>query len=112
VTLPAPVFVAGAIMCLLAGYLLGMVTGPSQANPTVAKVASYDAQTKELCLEGKAAEGQEGAQGGELCGVWRRTVDSATPSKGDDFKFVSVATSGNFDGETHRQVVIYGDVVK
>jgi hypothetical protein len=99
-------------MCLLAGYLLGMVTGPNSANPTLAKVASFNPETQQLCLEGKAASSQEGAKDGELCGLWRRTVRSATPVKGDDFKFVSVSTSGKFDGKTQTQVVIYGDVVK
>lgn len=99
-------------MCLLAGYLLGMVTGPNAANPTLAQVASYDSQTQLLCLEGKAATSQDGAKDGELCGVWRRTVSSKIPAKGDDFKFVSVSTSGRFGGETQTQVVIHGDVVK
>jgi len=99
-------------MCLLAGYLLGMVTGPNEANPTLAQVASFDPNTQKLCLEGNAAEAQEGASGGQLCGVWRRTVGSATPARGDDFRFVSVATTGEFDGKKRSQVVIYGDVVK
>ena len=33
------------------------------------------------------------------------------PAKGDDFRFVSVRTSGEVDGKTEQQVVIYGDVV-
>ena len=99
-------------MCLLAGYLLGMVTGPNATNTTLAQVASFDTNTQKLCLTGKAVKSQEGAKDGELCGVWRRTVRSQAPVKGDDFRFVSVATSGEFDGKTRTQVVIYGDVIK
>ena len=53
--------------------------------------------------------------------MWTRTAGSAAPcdapptrscpSEGDGFRFVSVRTSGEVDGKTEQQVVIYGDVV-
>jgi len=55
---------------------------------------------------------QEGVDSaGQLCGTLRRTPNSQTPVKGDEFRFVSVRTTGEDDGETKQQVVIYGAVV-
>ena len=67
--------------------------------------------TAKLCLEGDAVKDQDGADDGQLCGTLSRTPNSSVPAKGDDFRFVSVRTSGEVDGKTQQQVVIYGDVV-
>ena len=48
---------------------------------------------------------------GRLCGTLRRTPNSKLPREGDGFRFVSVRTSGEVNGKTEQQVVIYGDVV-
>ena len=81
VTLPTPVFLAGGALCLLAGYLVGSVVGPDTPDRTTAEVVSYTTSTSRLCL------------------------------KGDDFRFVSIRTTGKLNGKTQQQVVIYGDVV-
>lgn len=112
VTLPTPVFLAGGALCLLAGYLVGSVVGPDTPDRTTGEVVSFKPSTSRLCLKGDAISDQEGADAADqLCGTLRRTPNTALPRKGDDFRFVSVRTSGVVDGKTQRQVVIYGDVV-
>ena len=112
VTLPTPVFVAGGALCLVAGYLVGSLAGPGTPERTTATVVSYDSGTSRLCLQGDATKDQEGSgSDGTLCGTWRHNPGSATPAKGDDFRFVSVATSGESGGKKQSQVVIYGDVL-
>jgi hypothetical protein len=112
VTLPTPVFLAGGAMCLVAGYLVGAVAGPDTPERTTATVVSYEPGNQRLCLEGDAIEDQEGVDPeGRLCGTLRRTPNSQTPAEGDEFRFVSVRTTGEDDGETKQQVVIYGAVV-
>ncbi len=112
VTLPTPVFLSGGALCLVAGYLVGSVVGPDTPERTTGTVVSFEAETARLCLEGEAIADQEGADPqGRLCGTLRRTTDSGVPARGDLFRFVSVRTSGEVEGETQQQVVIYGDVV-
>ena len=112
VTLPTPVFLAGGALCVVAGILVGTVLGPDTDDRTTATVSSFDASKSRLCLEGEAIGDQEGVDAdGQLCGTLRRTPSSQLPEEGDAFRFVSVTTSGEVDGETRRQVVIYGDVV-
>ena len=112
VTLPTPVFVAGGALCLLAGYLVGSLVGPDTPERTTGTVVSFDRDESRLCLEGEAIKDQVGADPrGRLCGTLRRTPNSEVPRKGDAFRFVSVRTSGELDGRTEQQVVIYGDVV-
>jgi hypothetical protein len=116
VNLPTPVALAGGAICVLGGYLLGVVVGPDTASRTTAVVASYDAPTSRLCLEGDGIKGQEGVvEDGELCGTWRRTEgDQSTPRPGDVFRFVSLSVGDA--GETGPEgqqptTVIYGDLV-
>ena len=116
VNLPTPVAVAGGAICVLGGYLLGVVAGPDTVSRTTAVVASYDASTNRLCLEGDGIEGQEGAVEDDLlCGSWRRTQGSSTqPREGDRFRFVSltVGDEGGTGPEGQRPAtVIYGDLV-
>lgn len=117
VNLPTPVALAAGGICVLGGYLLGVVAGPDTATPATAVVDSYDASSSRLCLTGEGVEGQEGAaEGAVLCGTWRRTQGSGgTPEKGDEFRFVSVsaddADAGGPDGQSPA-TVIYGDVVR
>ena len=42
VTLPTPVFVAGGALCLLGGYLVGVVAGPDTPDRTTGSVVSFD----------------------------------------------------------------------
>ena len=42
VNLPTPVALAGGAICLLGGYLVGVLAGPDTASRTTATVASYD----------------------------------------------------------------------
>lgn len=117
VNLPTPVAIAAAGICVLGGYLLGVVAGPDTATRTTAVVDSYDASTSRLCLTGDGIEGQEGAvEADVLCGTWRRTQGSVeTPRKGDEFRFVSVSASGaDASGPEGQEpaTVIYGDVVR
>ncbi len=112
VTLPTPVFLAGGALCLLAGYLTGSVVGPDTPERTTAEVVSFNRDDSRLCLVGEAIKDQEGVDDtGRLCGTLRRTPNSTLPRKGDGFRFVSVRTSGEVNGKTEQQVVIYGDVV-
>jgi hypothetical protein len=112
VTLPTPVFLAGGALCLVAGYLAGAVGGPDTPDRTTGQVVSFDSGSSRLCLDGDAIQDQEGVDAdGRLCGTLRRTPNSQLPRKGDAFRFVSVRTSGEVDGKTQQQIVIYGDVV-
>ncbi|MGH3329808.1 MAG: hypothetical protein ACRDPJ_00765 [Nocardioidaceae bacterium] len=116
VTLPTPVALAGGAICILGGYLLGVVAGPDTPSRETATVDSYDEDSGELCLTGDTIEDQEGAVGARLCGTWRRTEGSAsTPRAGQEFRFVSVVVDQP-DEETHADpgssTIIYGDVVR
>lgn len=111
VNLPTPVFLAGGALCLLGGYVLGVVAGPDTPSRTLGEVASYDASTGELCLTGDEVDDQEGAEDGRLCGVWRRSSTSKTPAEGDEFRFVSILTEPPEGQQGNRTVMIYGDVV-
>ena len=99
-TLPTPVFLAGGALCVVAGYLLGSVSAPDTPERTTGQVVSFDSGKSRLCLEGDAIEDQEGVDAdGKLCGTLRRTPNAQLPRKGDDFRFVSVRTSGEVDGK-------------
>lgn len=112
-TLPTPVFIAGAVACVAAGFLAGAVTTQDGGDQTTAQVASYEPKKAQLCLTGEAVDDWDGTlQDGELCGVWRRTPGSAVPKEGDTFRFVAVQTEGDLDGEKKQSTVIYGDVVE
>jgi hypothetical protein len=115
VNLPTPVALAGGAICVLGGYLLGVVAGPDTATRTTAVVASYDPSTSRLCLEGEGIKGQEGTVvDGRLCGTWRRTQgDQSTPREGDEFRFVSLSVGDEAGGPEGQQptTVIYGDLV-
>jgi hypothetical protein len=115
VNLPTPVALAGGAICVLGGYLLGVVAGPDTASRTTAVVASYDAASSRLCLEGDGIKGQEGVvTDGQLCGTWRRTQgDVSTPRKGDEFRFVSLSVGEDASAPEGQRptTVIYGDLV-
>ncbi|GAA1927998.1 hypothetical protein GCM10009737_32320 [Nocardioides lentus] len=119
VNLPTPVAVAIAALCVLAGYLLGIVAGPDGPERTVGTVESFDPGENLLCLSGEAvAELEDTALDGEdddvLCGRWQRSAGSTRPSVGDDFRFVTERTTDAPDGESAPEagrVVIYGAVV-
>lgn len=111
-SLPRAVLVAGAAMCLLAGYVLGMAIGAGSPERDTGVVESYDAQTDELCLGGGSVSSAEGADGDLLCGTWRRGSGSSRPREGEDFRFVSIRASDDpDDDEDPVRVLIYGDVV-
>ena len=116
VNLPAPVVAAGATLCVLAGYLLGVVLGPDSPDRPTGTVTSYDRGSGRLCLEGDAVASQEGVDDdGLLCGQWQRTPGARTPKVGDSFRFVSVLTATAPEGtdtEIDRRVLIYGDVIE
>jgi hypothetical protein len=112
VTLPTPVFVAGGALCLLGGYLIGVVAGPDTPDRTTATVSSYDPGNRGLCLSGAGVKDQSGVDSdGRLCGTWQRDARAgANPEKGDRFRFVSVLRKGNSDS-SKATIAIYGDVV-
>ena len=112
VTLPTPVFVAGGALSLLAGYLIGVVAGPDTPDRTTGTVVSFDAVNNRLCLGGDGLKGLTGVDDqGHLCGLWRRTSASVTPSKGSTFRFVSVSDQDTSADASGHRTVIYGDVV-
>jgi hypothetical protein len=109
VNLPTPVVLAGAGLCVLGGVLIGVVAVPDSPDRTTAVVTSFDGATRKLCLEGDAVADLAGADGDELCGVWRRTEGAATPAKGDNFRFVSTLNKGQ-SGSDDDVVTIFGEV--
>jgi hypothetical protein len=115
VNLPTPVALAGGAICVLGGYLLGVVAGPDTASRTTAVVASYDPASSRLCLAGDGINGQEGVvEDGRLCGTWRRTQgDHSTPREGDAFRFVSLSVGEDARAPEGQRptTVIYGDLV-
>ena len=116
VTLPTPVALAGGAICILGGYLLGVVAGPDAPSRAVGTVESYDTGTGLLCLSGYEVTEQEGVgEDGTLCGSWRRTAGTGrVPERGDEFRFVSVVVEASREGESEQAgpvTVIYGDVV-
>lgn len=116
VTLPTPVALAGGALCILGGYLLGVVAGPDTPSRTTGVVKSYDQRDGTLCLEGETVADQEGAgQDGLLCGTWRRSVgDQDLPEPGEEFRFVSVVVDqppAGADVGPGPFTMIYGDVV-
>ena len=50
VNLPTPVVLAGGGLCLLGGYLVGVVAGPEGPDRATGVVESYDSGTRKLCL--------------------------------------------------------------
>lgn len=116
VMLPTPVALTGGAICLLGGYLLGVVTGPDSPSRTIAVVESYDESDGRLCLGGESVTDQEGVdERGLLCGTWRRSVADDLPQPGEEFRFVSVVVDQppQDDGEDPGPVtMIYGDVVR
>lgn len=110
VNMPTPVALAGGAICVLGGYLLGVLAGPDSAQETTATVVTYDSGSRTLCLEGDGVSAQDGpVENGVLCGTWRMTEGAATPRAGDEFRFVSLTPRS---GDGHRPVTwIYGDVV-
>jgi hypothetical protein len=110
VSLPTPVALTGGAICLLGGYLVGVLTGPDTTSRTTATVVSYDTGSGELCLTGDGVKAQA-SDGDQLCGTWRRAGESTPPRQGDRFRFVTL--SGGNSGDTEKPaVVIYGDVVR
>jgi hypothetical protein len=117
VNLPTPVALAGGALCVLGGYVLGVVIGPDTSDRTTATVESYDAATSRLCLTGEGVEDQDGSVvDGVLCGTWRRTQGSTTtPRPGDQFRFISLSAGALARPAPEGQrptTVIYGDVVR
>lgn len=111
VSLPTPVALTGGAICLLGGYLVGVLTGPDTTSRTTATVVSYGTGSGELCLTGDEVKEQEGAVGDRVCGTWRRAGKSTPPRKGDRFRFVTLSGGGSGDDQKPA-VVIYGDVVR
>jgi hypothetical protein len=112
VTLPTPVVVAGAVLCLLVGGVVGVVVAPDPPDRTTAEVASFNAKTSVLCLEGESVKDEPGLDDdGRLCAVWRHAGRYHRPRVGEKFRYVTVRTTGTVQGEKKQQTVIYGDVV-
>lgn len=110
VNLPTPVALAGAGICALGGYLLGVLVGPETAAQATATVVSFDGGSSRLCLRGRGVDPHvETVHDGVLCGTWRRTDNVRTPQAGDAFRFVTLSPDS---GSGHTPVtLIYGDVV-
>lgn len=117
VNLPTPVALTGGAICILSGYLLGVVAGPDTPERTTATVESYDSGSGELCLTGETIQDQDGVSDeGELCGRWARTQSTdREPQAGDEFRFVSMTFDRSDEAasdESTQVIVIYGDVVR
>lgn len=115
VSLPTPVALAGGAICILGGYLLGVLVGPEAPTRSTATVASYDSGSGRLCLSGDGVKGQVGVdEQDQLCGTWRRAGSSPLPAKGDRFRFVTLTAGGSSasNGDEPPVIVIYGDVLR
>jgi hypothetical protein len=110
VNMPTPVALAAGGLCLLGGYLVGVVAGPDTTARTTAEVTSYERETETLCLGGGAVKDLPEARDGELCGTWRHKQGAPVPRAGDTFRFVTMSSEGTGSEET--AVYIYGDVVR
>ena len=108
VNLPAPLLLAGGALCLLGGYMIGVVAGPQTADQTVAVVESYDEDSRELCLTGDSLDEEDGAVDGVLCGEWRRSPGASRPQEGDEFRFVAIERSEGGDSA----IYIHGAVME
>lgn len=123
VNLPTPVLVAVGALCILAGYLLGIVAGPDTPERTIGVVDSYDADAGVLCLSGEAVaelddSSDDGVDDGDdddvLCGLWQRSAGSSRPSSGEEFRFVTERIDEAPEGQSSDgagRVLIYGAVV-
>jgi hypothetical protein len=113
VNLPTPVALAGGAICILGGYLFGVLAGPDTTSRTTATVVSYESGSGRLCLTGDGVKGQEGTVEDDLCGTWRRAGAATEPKKGDQFRFVSLSGGSTSASDSDRQpaTVIYGDVL-
>jgi hypothetical protein len=113
VNLPTPVALAGGAICVLGGYLFGVVAGPDAGSRTTATVASFDDGSDRLCLAGDGVKDQHGLDDqGHLCGTWRRADASGTPQAGDRFRFVTLRGGAAASDGDQPATVIYGDVVR
>lgn len=110
VTMPAPVAFAAGALCLLGGYLVGVVAGPDTADADTASVVSYDEDDDRLCLTGEAVADAPQSRDGLLCGEWRRMDEGAAPREGDRFRFVTLMSDPGDEGDV--TTLIYGDVVR
>ena len=110
INMPAPVAFAGGALCLLSGYLIGVVAGPATQSQTTAEVVSFDRRTQELCLTGEAVADRPEAEDGVFCGTWRHATDFGVPEPGQTFRFVAMTSRGESDED--RATYIYGDVVE
>ena len=109
--LPTPIVIAGAALCILAGYLIGVVAGPDTPERTTGTVESFNSRTNQLCLTGDAVADHEGADGDELCGTWQRAGATRMPREGDQFRFVSTVSKQQATPDDDR-VLIFGEVEK
>ena len=110
VTMPTPVALAGGALCLLGGYLVGVVAGPDTEDTDTATVLSYDPDSDRLCLRGEAVTDSPQSQDQELCGEWRRIAGGPDPREGDQFRFATLVSDPGDAGAV--TTLIYGDVVR
>ncbi len=110
VTIPTPVALAGGALCLLGGYLVGVVAGPDTEDTDTATVVSYDPDSDRLCLSGEAVTDETESDEGELCGQWRRINGGPDPREGDQFRFATLSSDPGDAGDV--TTLIYGDVVR
>lgn len=110
VTMPTPVALAGGALCLLGGYLVGVVAGPDTEDTDTATVVSYDEDGQLLCLSGDAAADAPQSEDGQLCGQWRRIDGGPDPEEGDQFRFATLSSDPGDAGDV--TTLIYGDVVR
>ena len=110
VSLPTPVALAGGALCVLGGYLVGVVLGPDTTARTTAEVVSFDPETDELCLTGDAVADEPATEDGVLCAAWRGDTNGPAPEPGDVFRFVTMTSEGDEAEET--VTFIYGDVAR
>lgn len=108
VNLPAPLLLAGGALCLLGGYMIGVVAGPQTVDQAVAVVKSYDEDSRELCLTGDSLDEDDGAVDGVLCGEWRRSPGASRPQEGDEFRFVVIERSEGEDSAVYIHGAVSG----
>lgn len=102
---------AGAGICLLAGFLIGVVAGPDSPSASEGVVSSYDPRTRKLCVQGDQVAELPGSDGDVLCGTWNKGAGSVGPQVGDTFRFLTLQTDSDPGDDQPGGVLIYGDVV-
>ena len=109
-TLPTPVALAAATLCVLGGFVAGAAAARGPADRSTAEVHSYQPATEALCLTGEAVADEPAAEDGVLCGTWRHPSSAPRPILGEEFRFAVMVHAP--EGVDVAAVFLYGEPVR